>query len=179
MMIAGGGRNASRALAPIAMFAAALLEGCNSNSVPFETPTALSAAPNPAGRDDSRMSNETFASKDASSSCTGQGSVITGSFHASGIASGPFPGTFTLRGHLSVGLQSLDFHEHFRIVSGSHLISGSATIPDSSGSPVFGCSKRGVLSFYATNLTYETKKPHASGSGYASLSGKQFGETFF
>jgi len=121
-------------------------------------------------RVDVKLSGERFSSSKAKSSCSGS----AGTFQASGKAKGPFPGTFSARGQVSEGLI---FHEKFEIRSGSVAIYGSA-YSQASGSPTSGCSKSGKLSFDFPILQYRERHSKASGTGYAALSGANFGQGF-
>jgi len=104
------------------------------------------------------------------SSCSGD----YGTFHASGKAQGPFQGTFTARGTVN---GSLIFHENFKIRFGSKLISGTAN-SQASGTPTYGCSKSGKLSFDFPILQYKKRHSKVSGVGYAALSNAYFVEGF-
>jgi len=119
---------------------------------------------------DSKLSGERFSSSKAKSSCSSD----FGMFRASGKARGPYPGTFTARGTVN---SSLIFHENFEIRSGTKLISGSAN-SQASGSPTFGCSKSGKLSFDFPILQYKEHHSKVSGAGYAGLSNADFVEGF-
>ena len=125
----------------------------------------------------SKLAGETFSSSRATSSCSGN----VGSFHASGKARGPFPGSFTARGTMTASASpgAFSYHERFTLKSGSASIAGSAEIrsPDS-GSPVFGCSKSGQMAFDAPIIFYRAKPLHAHGAGSAGLSGSTFDQDF-
>ena len=123
-----------------------------------------------APRLESKLSGERFSSSKAKSSC----SADYGMFQASGKARGPYPGTFTARGTVN---GSLIFHETFKIRSGTKLISGSA-YSRASGSPTFGCSRSGELSFDFPILQYKERRSKRSGAGYAALSNADFVEGF-
>ena len=119
---------------------------------------------------DSKLSGERFFSSKAKSSCSGD----YGMFQAAGKARGPYPGTFTARGTVN---GKLIFHESFKIRSGAKLLSGSAD-SQASGSPTFGCSKSGKLSFDFPILQYKENHSKVSGAGYAALSNGDFVEGF-
>lgn len=88
------------------------------------------------------------------------------------------------RGPVVVGLTAgmlagcsglLTHHERFEIKSSSGAIDGSAELHQpSSGSPVYGCSKNGKMSFDNPILRYRVKKSHVQGSGSSSLSNGSF-----
>jgi hypothetical protein len=154
--------------------AVAMLAGCSG-----ATTGAPPTLPNALARPNSELSGETFSSAHATSACsTGSRYSISGTFHASGKARGPLPGTFTARGQVKVSVTTLSFSEHFRIRSGSQVIAGFARAPASSGSPTFGCSRSHKLSFAVEQLHYRVKRSHAPGGAAADLSGSSFSEGF-
>lgn len=147
-----------------------MLAGCGGRSDMMNSAALTSPALPLAQSVDSKLSGERFHSKKAHSHCSG----YYGAFHASGTAEGPFPGTFTVRGTASGPLILL---ETFKIRSGSKSISGSAD-SQASGTPTYGCSRRGKLSFDFPILQYKEHRSNVAGSGYASLSGADFVQGF-
>src|SRR5580704_16140174 len=98
--------------------AVAMLVGCAGSQSPIGAPlTAPNAATMPQTlHPNSELSGETFSATKTRSSCSSKGQFsIAGTFHASGDASGPFPGTFSARGKVDVTLKTLSFREHFQI----------------------------------------------------------------
>lgn len=158
-------------LSVTAFFAAVfVLAGCAGRSDVINSSVLTNPAlPSPPGID-SKLSGERFSSSKAKSSCSGD----YGMFQESGKARGPYPGTFTARGTVN---GSLIFHENFKIRSGTKLISGSAN-SQASGTPTFGCSKSGKLSFDFPILQYKERHSKVSGAGYAALSSANFVEGF-
>jgi len=147
-----------------------LLASCGGRGDVMNSPVSTSAALPSAPGINAKLSGERFSSGKAKSSCSGS----AGTFQGSGKARGPFPGTFTARGKLSSGLI---YHENFEIRSGSRSISGSAD-SEASGTPAYGCSKSGKLSFDFPILRYREHHSKVSGYGYAALTGTQFVEGF-
>lgn len=75
-----------------------------------------------------KLRGETFSTSHAPNGCvTSNGRVVSLSFSATGHASGPFTGTFSLTGEATTTRGSPYFSETFTIKSGSKTISGSAS----------------------------------------------------
>lgn len=164
------GRRSLRGIIIASFAAAVLLASCDGQSG-IANSSMLTTPPLPPMLGvDSKLSGERFLPSKAKSSC----SRDYGMFQASGKARGPFPGTFTARGTVN---GALIFHETFKIRSGLKLISGSAD-SQASGSPTFGCSKSGKLSFDFPILNYREYHSKVSGVGYAALSNGYFTEGF-
>jgi hypothetical protein len=147
-----------------------LLASCGAQSDIMNSPLRPSPALSLVQHIDSKLSGERFSSRKAHSSCSG----YYGMFQASGKAHGPFPGTFTVRGTVS---PPLIFRETFKLRSRSKFISGSAD-SQASGTPTYGCSRRGKLSFDFPILQYREHHSKASGTGHAALSNADFVEGF-
>ncbi len=163
------GRSLSRSATAFSA-AVVVLASCGGRSDIMNPAVSTSMTlPSPPGID-SRLSGERFSSSRVRSSCSGD----YGMFRASGKARGPFQGTFTARGTVN---GSLIFQENFKIWSGSKLISGTAD-SQASGTPTFGCSKNGKLSFDFPILQYKRRHSKVSGAGYAALSNAYFVEGF-
>jgi hypothetical protein len=159
--------------------AMAMLAGCAGSQVPIGAPLIAPSASSV--HPSSELSGERLSSAKATSSCSSKYSFsITGSFHASGKARGPFSGKFTARGRVNVTFKTISFDEHFKIRSGSQTIAGFARFSNASGSPTFGCSKKsnGKLSFSLSDLRYRVKHSHAHGSASSSLYRGSFSESF-
>lgn len=162
--------------------ALAILVGCGAQS-PIGAPlTAPNAAALPESmHPNSELSGEKFSSTETRSRCSSKGQFsIAGTFHASGDASGPFPGTFSARGKVAVTLKTLSFREHFQIRSGSNVLFGFARLPNSYGSPTFACTKKsnGELGFTVINLRYRVKQSQARGNASSDLYDGSFTESF-
>jgi hypothetical protein len=158
----------------IAFVSVAVLGGCS--TAPIGAPPIASDG---LARPTAGLRGERFSSTQATSQCSsGSRYSISGTFHVSGKARGPFPGAFTARGQVKVSITTLKFSEHFQIRSGSQVIAGFASAPASSGSPTFACSIRHKLSFAVEQLLYRVKGSHAVGGAAADLSGRSFSEGF-
>jgi hypothetical protein len=164
----------------LTLLSAAVLVGCGVDSAAIPSSPAMPGHALSVARPSSPLAGETLSSAHATSECSsGSSYSISGTFHVSGKARGPFPGTFTARGQVNVSIRTLSFSEHFQIRSASRTISGSASAPPSSGSPTFACSKSGKLGFTVEQLVYRVKKVfRARGSAEADLSGGSFKESF-
>jgi len=153
-----------------------LLTGCGGNGDTFSAvPTSARSSLSTRFGGDSKLSGEQFSSGKATSSC----SSYTGKFAASGKATGPLAGTFTVAGEVKIENEEFFFDEHFEIRYGSKAISGTAVTQNGdSGSPVYACSDKKKLNFDAPILHYRERRSKVSGTGSASLTGTRFSQGF-
>lgn len=155
--------------------AAILLAGCaerQAGALGPMTPAGQSVFVFPA----SVLSGETLTSTRLKSHC--QAAIdLSAKFHASGNASGPFPGTFTVEGGFGGGgpMGGGYFKEHFKITSGSDVILGFVSKASGSRS----CSGGSIGKFvFDGSVPYKTKLPHSKGMSEVDISASSFSETF-
>lgn len=123
--------------------------------------SALAAAfPMTAGAQQATLTGETFQSTTAevSASCPGGALDATIDFQASGIAAGPFTGTFTEAGTFrSAGAGAFD--ATFTIVSGATTITGTKFAPPFPGGAPSGvrCNPPGFGAGFAQTVCYEAQ----------------------
>lgn len=184
------------ALASVILFA-----GCSGSSAPIGLPSGQSvgAAWN---ESPSRMSGETLSATKVTNSCNtfgSFGSVLQISFSATGNASGPFPGTFTLNGFIGRAsapasprkpvsrndrpdkLVGVAIHEHFVITSNSQQISGRVYDMRQADFKDFGCGSAGSQTygyFVISGLKYQAKKLRAHGRTTEQLNETSYSESF-
>lgn len=98
---------------------------------------------------------------------------FTARFTASGVASGPYPGTFTAHGHLQYRngySEGFDFGESFTISSGKRTFSGRLS---GSGEYIVRCPEISL-----GNLTFEIEGHNWTGNSTAEISKESLSESF-
>jgi hypothetical protein len=113
----------------LGLVAASALAGCGASSQsPVETlPAAQSTHPTTTRLSEASLRGEKFISTKVTSYCnSAQG--VNGTFQAFGNASGPYPGTFLVRGKVRTlggrSDQRIRFHESFLLYAASGILSG-------------------------------------------------------
>ena len=123
-------------------------------------------------RDPRTFSGETFVGKRTHAICqpVADGSIIH--FKATGTAAGPFPGTFTARGHYLFSLNVLIFAERFEVTSGSQKISGVG------GGPLKPMGYNCKNPSFQVEASYRLKRRSGSGRTSLTVAPHTFDQTF-